>query len=132
MHPGASEIQGNGKDDDGNGYVDDIHGYDFVNNDGDPRDDHNHGTHVAGTIGAIGDNTGAANTGAAYLFNSSTGALLQTFLNPTPEAGEAFGTVAPLGDNDPHVGELADVLKPHDAGFGFQRLTIRRRQGVRF
>ncbi len=45
-----------GVDDDGNGYVDDIHGYDFANKDGDPRDDHSHGTHVAGTIGAIGDN----------------------------------------------------------------------------
>src|SRR5262249_32926908 len=32
------------------------HGYDFVNNDGDPMDDHYHGTHVAGTIGAVGNN----------------------------------------------------------------------------
>lgn len=45
-----------GVDDDGNGYVDDIYGYDFYNNDGDPRDDHYHGTHCAGTIGAIGNN----------------------------------------------------------------------------
>jgi subtilisin family serine protease len=43
-------------DDDYNGYVDDCHGYDFVNNDGNPVDDHNHGTHVAGTIGAVGNN----------------------------------------------------------------------------
>jgi subtilisin family serine protease len=50
------EIPGNGIDDDGNGYVDDVHGYDFVNNDGDPFDDHGHGTHTAGTIGAVGDN----------------------------------------------------------------------------
>ena len=53
------EIAGNGIDDDGNGFVDDIHGYDFVNNDGDPMDDHYHGTHCAGTIGAVGnDNIG--------------------------------------------------------------------------
>jgi subtilisin family serine protease/subtilisin-like proprotein convertase family protein len=52
----AGEIVGNGIDDDGNGYVDDIHGYDFVNNDGDPMDDNGHGTHVAGTIGAVGNN----------------------------------------------------------------------------
>jgi len=45
-----------GFDDDGNGYVDDIYGYDFCNYDGDPWDDHYHGTHCAGTIGAIGDN----------------------------------------------------------------------------
>lgn len=50
------EIPGNGKDDDKNGYIDDVHGYDFVNRDGDPMDDHFHGTHVAGTIGAVGDN----------------------------------------------------------------------------
>lgn len=46
----------NGIDDDENGYVDDLHGYDFVNNDNDPMDDHGHGTHVAGTIGARGNN----------------------------------------------------------------------------
>ncbi len=50
------EIAGNGIDDDGNGYIDDIHGYDFVNNDNDPMDDHSHGTHVAGTIAAEGNN----------------------------------------------------------------------------
>jgi subtilisin family serine protease len=52
----TEEIPGNKKDDDGNGYVDDIHGYDFVNRDGNPMDDHFHGTHVAGTIGAVGAN----------------------------------------------------------------------------
>ncbi|MCX6924894.1 MAG: S8 family peptidase, partial [Verrucomicrobia bacterium] len=50
------EIPGNGIDDDGNGFVDDVHGYDFVNNDGNPMDDHYHGTHCAGTIGAEGNN----------------------------------------------------------------------------
>ncbi|MHC4573778.1 MAG: S8 family serine peptidase [Planctomycetota bacterium] len=45
-----------GVDDDGNGYVDDIYGYDFRNNDGDPMDDHFHGTHCAGTVGAVGNN----------------------------------------------------------------------------
>ncbi len=51
-----SEVPGNGLDDDGNGYVDDIHGYDFCNNDGDPHDDHYHGTHCAGTVAGVGDN----------------------------------------------------------------------------
>lgn len=46
----------NGIDDDENGYVDDWHGWDFVNNDNDPLDDHDHGSHVAGTIGAMGNN----------------------------------------------------------------------------
>jgi subtilisin family serine protease/subtilisin-like proprotein convertase family protein len=50
------EIPGNGVDDDGNGFVDDIYGYDFANGDGDPWDDHGHGSHVAGIIGAVGNN----------------------------------------------------------------------------
>ena len=51
------EIAGNGIDDDGNGFVDDVHGYDFANNDGNPMDDNGHGTHVAGTIAAVGNNS---------------------------------------------------------------------------
>jgi subtilisin family serine protease len=54
VNPG--EIAGDGLDNDGNGFVDDVHGYDIVNGDGDPMDDHDHGTHVAGTIGAVGNN----------------------------------------------------------------------------
>lgn len=51
-----AEIPNNGLDDDGNGYVDDVRGWDFANNDNDPMDDNNHGTHVAGTIAAKGNN----------------------------------------------------------------------------
>lgn len=50
------EVPGNGLDDDGNGYVDDNLGYDFVSGDNDPFDDNQHGTHVAGTVGAKGNN----------------------------------------------------------------------------
>ena len=50
------EIAGNGIDDDHDGYVDDVYGYNFVANNGNPMDDNGHGTHVAGTIGAVGDN----------------------------------------------------------------------------
>ena len=61
MWVNADEVPGNGVDDDANGYIDDVHGYDFYNNDGNPLDDHSHGTHVAGTIGAVGNNgTGIA------------------------------------------------------------------------
>ncbi len=44
-----------GEDDDGNGIVDDIYGYNAINNSGDPKDDHGHGSHCSGTIGAKGD-----------------------------------------------------------------------------
>ncbi len=50
------EIAGNGIDDDGNGYIDDVHGWDFRFNDSNPSDEHGHGTHVGGTIGAVGNN----------------------------------------------------------------------------
>lgn len=46
----------NGIDDDENGYVDDWRGWDFEQNDNDPMDTHSHGTHVAGTLGAVGNN----------------------------------------------------------------------------
>jgi thermitase len=49
------EVPGNGLDDDGDGYVDDVHGYDFVFRDGDPDDRVGHGTHVSGTIAAAAD-----------------------------------------------------------------------------
>lgn len=65
MWSNPGEIAGNGIDDDGNGYIDDIHGYDFADNDSDPMDTHGHGTHCAGTIGAQGDN-GNNITGVAW------------------------------------------------------------------
>ena len=43
-------------DNDANGYVDDWRGWDFANGDNNPTDENGHGTHVAGTIGAVGDN----------------------------------------------------------------------------
>ena len=50
------EIPGNGIDDDHNGYIDDIHGYNFYNNNPYPFDSAGHGTHVAGIIGVVGNN----------------------------------------------------------------------------
>lgn len=55
------EIAGNGQDDDGDGYIDDVRGWDFFDKDADPNDDvgsanPGHGTHCAGIIAATGDN----------------------------------------------------------------------------
>lgn len=58
------ETPGNGIDDDDNGYVDDVYGWNFVGNNNDPMDDNGHGTHVAGIIGAANNDIGV--TGVAY------------------------------------------------------------------
>jgi subtilisin family serine protease len=75
MWHNAGEVPGNGMDDDGNGYIDDVHGINArvtLNalpsgpvSAGDPKDDHFHGTHVAGTVGAVGNN-GAGVAGVAW------------------------------------------------------------------
>jgi subtilisin family serine protease len=56
MWRNAGETPNNNFDDDGNGFIDDYYGYDFFFNDSNPIDENGHGTHVAGTIGASGNN----------------------------------------------------------------------------
>lgn len=77
----ANEIPDNGVDDDGNGYIDDIHGIDLIENDCDPMDDHGHGTHVAGIIAMTPGN--GKGVGLAY------GADIMCV-----KAGQADGTFA--------------------------------------
>ncbi len=77
VNPG--ETAGDGIDNDGNGYIDDIHGWNFIDSsDGNPMDDHGHGTHCAGIIGAQGDN-GVGVTGV----NWDTSIMALKFLFPT-------------------------------------------------
>src|SRR3990172_6838806 len=57
MWRNEADCNNNGIDDDGNGYIDDCYGIDTFNDDSDPMDDNNHGTHVTGTIGAVGNNS---------------------------------------------------------------------------
>ena len=97
----AGEVAGNSIDDDGNGFVDDINGWDFAHNDASvfdytepaypPPDSYNgdfddHGTHVAGTIGAVGNNS----VGVAGV-NWQVSLMSLKFLR-----GEGFGTSATL------------------------------------
>jgi subtilisin family serine protease len=84
------EVAGNGVDDDGNGYVDDIHGYDFYANDADPMDENGHGTHVAGTIAATANNgTGVAGVN----YNGQVMAL--RFLGPDG-SGDTAGALSAI------------------------------------
>jgi hypothetical protein len=77
------EIPGNGQDDDNNGYVDDVYGYDFANYEPDPMDTNSHGTHCGGTVGGQGNNgIGVAGVmwecslaGVQFLTASGSGAL---------------------------------------------------------
>lgn len=81
----------NGKDDDANGYIDDVRGWDFVNNDNDPMDDHGHGSHCAGIIGAKGDN---AVGGSGVNWNVTFVGL--KFINGKTGEGDTAGAVAAI------------------------------------
>ncbi len=84
------DCNGDGVDDDGNGFVDDCHGIDTANGDSDPLDDNDHGSHVAGIIGAAG-NSGVGVTG----INWSVRILPCKFLD-ADGSGSTAGAVACL------------------------------------
>jgi subtilisin family serine protease len=65
MWQNPGEIPGNGVDDDANGYVDDVDGWDFLSNDPVAQDDHSHGSHTMGTAAAVGNN-GVGVAGVAW------------------------------------------------------------------
>lgn len=97
MWTNPNEIAGNGIDDDGNGYVDDSHGWDFYNMDNDSMDDHSHGTHCAGTIGGAGNNASGV---AGVCWNVSLVGLKFIAANgagSTSDAAEAVAYATTIG-----------------------------------
>src|SRR3954470_4426755 len=84
------EVAGDGIDNDGDGFVDDVNGWDFYANDNNPMDEAGHGTHVAGTIAAAGNN-GAGVSGVTW--NSQI--LPLRFLGPDG-TGSLSGAVAAI------------------------------------
>jgi subtilisin family serine protease len=77
------EIPANGLDDDGNGYVDDVNGWDFYSYDNDPMDENGHGTHVAGTVGAIANNVTETSSGGVVGMMWDCKLMPLRFLGPT-------------------------------------------------
>ena len=105
----------NGLDDDGNGYIDDVRGWDFVNNDALPQDDHGHGTHCAGTIGAVGNN-GIGVTGVCWDVSLIALKILDAGGSGTSSDGEeavfyATGLGVTLTSNSWSGGEYSAILK---------------------
>lgn len=124
----TGEIDGNKIDDDGNGYVDDIYGYDFRNKDGIPEDEWGHGTLVSGIIGAAGDN-GVGSVGVAWsvklmtlkVFGESGTGLLADFVSAMRYAIQnkariinASWVIAP-SSSDSEISELKEVIQEAEA-----------------
>ena len=98
MFRNTLDCNSNAIDDDGNGYVNDCHGIDVINNDTNPLDDNRHGSHVAGTIGAVGNN-GAGVVG----INWSVGLMACKFFDAAGN-GTTAGAIACLE----YVGAMKD------------------------
>ena len=100
-----------GGDDDGNGFLDDTRGWDFISNDNDPRDLEGHGTHVAGTIGAKGNNAAGV-----------TGVNWNVRLMPVRVLGPNGGTNATVTNGFDYAGDMgARVANASLGGGGFSQ-----------
>ena len=106
----------NGVDDDHNGYVDDYRGWDVVgasrasaaDSDNDPRDIHGHGTHVAGTIGAVGDN-GIGVAGVAWRVRLMPVRVFD---------GEGVATSADIAEGFAYAGNMGARIVNYSGGGG--------------
>jgi hypothetical protein len=77
---------------------------------------------LSGTMALIGaqfDDTGASNAGAAYLFDTTTGTLLHTFLNPTPAVNDTFGAAVALSATKALIGSMQDDTSNFNAGAAY-------------
>ncbi len=112
MWTNPGEIPNNGVDDDGNGVIDDVFGANFVTStvDGDPMDDNRHGTHVAGTIGAVTNNA----LGVAGV-NWSTKIMALKFLSASG-SGSTAGAIRAI---DYGIRMKADIMNNSWGGGGF-------------
>ena len=70
-------------------------------------------------VGAHFDDTAATNAGSAYLFDATTGNLLQTFNSPTPESADGFGSSVSVDGNNVLVGAFRDVVNAAQVGSAY-------------
>lgn len=116
----TNEIAGDGVDNDNNGYKDDIFGYDFIDDDSDPMDYHNHGTHVAGTIGAVGNN----NIGVAGV-NLKTKIMALKIFKPLECGGVPVGNITNAADSaEAIIYAAANQAKVINASWGGRRESL--------
>ncbi len=71
-------------------------------------------------VGAYRDGFGAANSGAAYVFNAETGAVVQSWTNPTPGLGDNFGYAIAISGSTVIVGAYRDDTGAFNAGIAYQ------------
>lgn len=107
MWVNKGEIPGNGVDDDGNGYVDDVYGYNFVDNNGnvnwsDP-DDSGHGTHCAGTIAAVNNNNKGVSGIAGGSGNNDGCRIMSCQIFSGNRGGDAAKAIKYAADNGASV-----------------------------
>ncbi len=118
---GYGKCTADGEDDDNNGYVDDFYGANTINDSGDIMDDFGHGTHVAGTIGAVGNNgTGVVGInwqvrilGCKFLSASGSGSTANAIkcFNYITELKEKQGQNIVLTNNSWGGGLASDALR---------------------
>ena len=128
------EVAGDGIDNDGNGFVDDVFGWDFRNNDADPMDDNGHGTHVAGTIGAVGNNgTGVVGVNwqvsimsLKFLSSSGTGSTSNAIaaVNYATRMKRDFGVNVVATNNSWGGGGFSTALRDAIAAGGRQNILF--------
>lgn len=120
VNPG--EVAGDGIDNDGNGVIDDVHGLNAISDGGDPLDDQDHGTHTAGTIGAVGNN-GLGTTGVAWQVQLMAGKFLGA------SGGGAIGDAIECIDYA--VAQGADILSNSWGGGSFSQAALEAIEAAR-